>query len=125
MWRLGSRCLFLLVLLTCGTVCGAARTPVGEILSLEGSVEFSTNKTVWHPAKTNQLLYAFDYLRTLKNSRAMLRLADLGRVRINEQTTLTILPASGRADETKVNIMMGAAYLLLLLEVEWVVFGSF
>src|SRR6185295_4181458 len=63
------------------------------LLTIEGRVEVSAaGATVWSAARTNQALQVGDRLRTGARSRATLRLSDKSVLRINELTTLKILP---------------------------------
>src|SRR5258707_12981396 len=58
----------------------------GELLSKEGKVDWSLVGADWSTAAIGQKLHVRERLRTLDLSRAMVRLAELGRVRINEIT---------------------------------------
>src|SRR5439155_9467973 len=49
-------------------------------------------------------------LRTLTNSRAMLRLAELGRLRMNELTTLEVLPPRETTSKATLDLRSGAIY---------------
>src|SRR6185369_11978730 len=63
------------------------------LLTIEGKVEVSpAGATAWSAARTNQVLLVGDNLRTGLRSRATLRLSDKSVLRINELTTLKILP---------------------------------
>src|SRR5262249_18158364 len=64
----------------------------GELLDKEGRVEFSQQFTNWAPAAIGLGLNVQDRLRTLSLSRATVRLAELDRLRMDELTTLEILP---------------------------------
>src|SRR5262245_50996200 len=66
--------------------------PEGELLSREGTVQFTRVQTNWLPAEVGLKLNVTDRLRTLALSRATVSLAQLGRLRVNELTTLEILP---------------------------------
>jgi hypothetical protein len=61
-------------------------------------------------ASTNQLLLPQDRLRTLTNSRAMVQLVDLGRVRVDERTTLEILPPRNPKSKGTLDLKAGAMY---------------
>src|SRR5439155_24510363 len=64
--------------------------PQGELLATNGTVQFTNPRSNWIPAAVGQKLQVEDRLRTLALSRATVRLAELGRLRINELTTLEI-----------------------------------
>ena len=70
----------------------AAESP-SRILTVENKVSYmAANTAVWQPAKPGQVLNLGDKVRTEKDSRATVRLADLSVVRINELTTFELLP---------------------------------
>src|SRR5438309_814799 len=75
-----------------GTVSAASAIPQGELLATNGVVQFTNPKSNWVSAEVGMKLAEQDRLRTLTNSRAMVQLAELGRLRMNELTTLEILP---------------------------------
>lgn len=63
------------------------------ILETEGTVEAARARAeIWDRAYTNQVLYAGDRLRTLERSRAVLRLAEVGPIRVGELSLLTMPP---------------------------------
>src|SRR5262245_38578865 len=64
----------------------------GEVLSKEGKVDWSRASADWTTVDIGQKLQVQDRVRTLALSRAMVQLADLGRLRLSELTTLEILP---------------------------------
>ena len=68
------------------------------LLSIENKVETAPPaSTQWSPGQTNQTLQAGDRLRTLRRSRALLRLSDLSVIRVNELTVLEIrAPSTGQ-----------------------------
>jgi cytochrome c-type biogenesis protein CcmH/NrfG len=82
----------------------------GQILSREGSVDYSAESSNWTPAKIGQALMVKDRLRTLTQSRAMLQLAELGRLRVNELTTLEVLPPRDNSSKATVDLKTGAIY---------------
>src|SRR5882757_2363512 len=65
----------------------AAADEQGKLLSTEGRVEFARHSAEWLPAVINQQLESQDRVRTLALSRAMVQLAELGRMRLDELTT--------------------------------------
>ena len=68
------------------------------LLSLENKVETAAARTTaWVGARTNQTMQAGDRLRTLRRSRALLRLSDFSVIRVNELTLLEIrAPSTGQ-----------------------------
>ncbi|MBC8094466.1 MAG: TonB-dependent receptor [Akkermansiaceae bacterium] len=82
----------------------------GALLSAEGHVEFSPQRAAWAAAITNQLLKPQDRLRTLAASRAMVQLVDLGRVRVDERTTLEILAPRHSKSKGTLDLKAGAMY---------------
>jgi len=84
--------------------------PQGELLAKEGTVEFSQQLTNWSPATIGLELNVQDRLRTLSLSRATLRLAELGRLRMNELTTLEILPPKETTSKATLDLRAGAIY---------------
>src|ERR1022692_2950219 len=87
---------------------GAEPAAQGEILGREGSVEFSSQTTNWTDARVGLKLVVQDRLRTLALSRATLRLAELGRLRVNELTTLEILPPKATTSKATIDLKAGA-----------------
>src|SRR5690242_8454843 len=88
----------------------APREPQGELLAKEGAVEFTQRLTNWAPAAVGLQLNVQDRVRTLSLSRATLRLAELGRVRMNELTTVEILPPKETTSKATVDVLAGAIY---------------
>ncbi|HZM02421.1 MAG TPA: TonB-dependent receptor [Candidatus Saccharimonadales bacterium] len=88
----------------------AETPPQGEVLGKEGTVDIARDKAEWSPAQVGQPLILQDRLRTARNSRAMLQLAELGRLRINELTTLEVLPPSEKASDATLDLKAGAIY---------------
>jgi len=82
----------------------------GELLDKEGTVEFSQQFTNWAPAAVGLGLNVQDRLRTLSLSRAILRLAELDRVRMYELTTLEILPPKETTSKATLDLRAGAIY---------------
>ena len=104
-----SDCVCLLGLLL-ATRSLAASSTQGEVLSKEGSVHFARGPTNWSPAVVGQPLLVADRLRTLALSRAMLQLVELGRLRVNELTTLEILPPRTNVGRATLDLKAGAMY---------------
>jgi Flp pilus assembly protein TadD len=82
----------------------------GELLDKEGAVEFSQQFTNWAPAAIGLGLNVQDRLRTLSLSRATVRLAELDRVRMDELTTLEILPPKETTSKATLDLRAGAIY---------------
>jgi len=88
----------------------AQPTSQGQVLTREGSVDFARGTTNWSPAIVGQNLVVADRLRTLTQSRALLQLAELGRLRVNELTTLEVLPPRDTTSKATVDLKSGAIY---------------
>ena len=82
----------------------------GRVLSTEGKVEFARARAAWSAAIVNQSLEPQDRLRTLAKSRAMVQLVELGRVRLDELTTLEILPPRNTKSKGTLDLKAGAMY---------------
>jgi tetratricopeptide (TPR) repeat protein len=90
--------------------CAAAPTPQGELLEKEGSVDLSRAKVEWSSASVGQKLFVEDRLRTLADSRATLQLAELGRLRLKELTTMEVLPPLANGGKATLDLKNGAFY---------------
>ena len=79
-------------------LASAAIAAPALLLSFENKVETAAaGSTAWAPAQTNQTMQAGDRLRTLRRSRALLRLSDFSVIRVNELTLLEIrAPSTGQ-----------------------------
>ena len=64
----------------------------------------------WSPAEVGQKLHVQERLRTLALSRAMVQLAELGRLRLSELTTLEILPPRDVKSKGTIDLKAGAMY---------------
>ena len=91
-------------------VAGAETDEQGRVISTEGKVEFSPQGVAWTAAVSGQKLVATDRLRTLALSRAMAQLTELGRVRLDELTTLEILPPRNAKSKGTLDLKAGAMY---------------
>jgi len=81
------------------------------LLAIEGKVEVSAaGATAWSAARTNQALQVGDRLRTGARSRATLRLSDKSVLRINELTTLKILPPPQSRNAPVLDLGSGSIY---------------
>src|SRR5262249_20076722 len=84
--------------------------PAGELLSRGGSVQFTKIQTNWVPAEAGLKLSVSDRLRTLALRRATVRLAQFGRLRVNELTPLEILPPKSATSKATLDLKAGALY---------------
>ncbi|HXU77594.1 MAG TPA: TonB-dependent receptor [Methylomirabilota bacterium] len=89
---------------------GAPPLEQGEVLSKEGSVDWTHTGTEWRPADIGQKLHVQERVRTLALSRAMVQLAELGRLRLSELTTLEILPPREPNSRATLDLKAGALY---------------
>src|ERR1035438_5931930 len=70
-----------------------------RLIELQGKVEMSpAGATAWVLTQTNQILHAFDRLRTGPNSRAALRWSDQSVVPLNALTEIEILPPQDNSE---------------------------
>jgi tetratricopeptide (TPR) repeat protein len=93
------------------TTRGASAGPEqGEVLTREGQVDYSPARAAWGPAGEGQKLMVQDRLRTLAQSRATVRLAELGRLRVNQLTTIEVLPPKGAGGKALLDLKDGAFY---------------
>ena len=90
----------------------APSPPQAELLEKEGKVEFTNPRTNWVAAPVGLKLVVEDRLRTLALSRATLLLAELGRLRLDERTTLEILPPKETTSKATLDLGAGAVYFL-------------
>jgi Tfp pilus assembly protein PilF len=98
------------VVLAASILHAAPAEPQGELLAKEGAVEFAQRLTNWSPATVGLQLNVQDRVRTLSLSRATLRLAELGRLRMNELTTIEILPPKETTSRAVLDLRSGAIY---------------
>ncbi|HTD85301.1 MAG TPA: FecR domain-containing protein, partial [Candidatus Binatia bacterium] len=76
-------------------LASAACAAPAVLLSFENKVETAAaGSTAWSAAQTNHTLQTGDRLRTLRRSRALLRLSDFSLIRVNELTLLEVRAAS-------------------------------
>src|SRR5215470_4124521 len=97
-------------LLFCASLCAAPVPDQGQILSKEGNVDWIQPGADWVPAVAGQTLHVHERVRTLALSRAMLQLAELGRLRLSELTTLEILPPREPNSKATLDLKGGAIY---------------
>ena len=82
-----------------------------QVLTVAGQVSIlPAGTTVWQPAKPDQILKLNDKLRTGKDSRATVRLADLSVMRINELTTFELLPPHEKDRKPLLDLKSGSLY---------------
>ncbi|HEV2694189.1 MAG TPA: TonB-dependent receptor [Verrucomicrobiae bacterium] len=81
------------------------------LLTLEGKVEVShAAGAPWLAAQTNMTLVAGDRVRTGLRSRAVLRLANLSVLRVNELTTFVVQAPSAPGKTSRIDVQSGATY---------------
>jgi Flp pilus assembly protein TadD len=81
-----------------------------QLLAAEGKVEISHGGAAWAAAQTNSVLHTGDRIRTGLRSRAVVRLANLSVVRVNELTTFVVQPPSAPGKTSKLSIESGSTY---------------
>ena len=93
---------------------GYAQTPESAdkatLLSKENVVDAASGGGAWTSATVGQLLAIHDRLRTGEDSRAAVRMTDLSVLRIDELTTIEILPPSTASDKPALNVKEGTTY---------------
>ena len=104
--------LLLLAFCVCSAWKLSAQSAVGTaLLSVEGKVELAhAGTTAWLAATTNSAIQTGDRLRTGLRSRAVVRLANLSVVRVNELTTFVVQPPSAPGKTTRLNVQSGSTY---------------
>jgi Tfp pilus assembly protein PilF len=89
---------------------GASAREVSLIIEAAGSVECTTGgNTNWRVAPVGTALLPGDRVRTHEQSRAAVQLSDRSVVRLNERTTLEVLPPK-RAEKRRFGLPRGALY---------------
>src|SRR5688572_821062 len=83
-----------------------------HVLEKQNTVVVAKPDAAWVAAEVGQQLAARDRLRTGQLSRALLRLTDLSMLRLNELTSITILPPGRAARGPGIDLLGGAAYFL-------------
>ena len=80
------------------------------VIEAAGQVEFfGGEKTNWQTAAVGLLLHPGDRVRTREHSRAAIQLSDRSVIRLNERTTLEILPPR-RAEKKRFGLPAGSLY---------------
>ena len=112
------RCLFFLLCLALATfnasaqtnLSSAAASSLSQVIEASGTVEFVTSgSTAWQAAAKGRTLQAGDKIRTRAQSRAAVQLSDRSIVRLDEQTTLEILPPRN-SEKKRFGLSRGALY---------------
>ncbi len=108
-------CLSLLALWSLPTRAAESPSPSAphqpQVLTVEGRVSIlPAGVSVWQPAKPGQVLHVGDKLRTEKNSRATVRLADLSVLRLKELTTFELLPPHSKDRKPLLDLKSGSLY---------------
>ncbi|HEY1662172.1 MAG TPA: FecR domain-containing protein [Verrucomicrobiae bacterium] len=104
------------ILFIAGLVCAQNTPSTGAsgdsiLLTADGKVDAAPAGTMnWQPGHTNQVLQTGDRLRTGLRSRATVRLSNLTVLRVNQLTTLQILPPSSPDKQSLLSLEKGAAY---------------
>src|SRR5438105_2901296 len=93
---------------SCSSLGAVVQQLQGELLETERIVEFTGPRTNWVPARDGMKLNVSDRLRTMELSRATLRLTELGRLRVNQLTTLEILPPKTYTNRATLDLKAGA-----------------
>jgi Tfp pilus assembly protein PilF len=80
------------------------------VIEAAGRVEFNSGGgTNWQPARVGAALKPGDRVRTREQSRAAVQLSDRSVIRLNERTTLEILPPR-RAEKKRFGLPVGSLY---------------
>jgi len=90
-----------------------AKTTAAEsmLLTAEGKVEISrAGNAAWAVAQTNSVLSPGDRIRTGLRSRAVVRLANLSVLRVNELTTFVVQPPSAPGKTGRIDVQSGSTY---------------
>jgi tetratricopeptide (TPR) repeat protein len=99
-----------LVLLLCCSVAGFSQT--AQVLEKQNSVVAAKPNAAWTAAEIGQQLAVNDRLRTGALSRALVRLTTQAMLRLNELTSIAILPPEQAASGPGLDLLGGAAYFL-------------
>lgn len=103
--------LVLLALFVVSALNLSAQTAASTLLTAEGKVDISrAGTTAWSAAQTNSVLQNGDRVRTGLRSRAVVRLANLSVVRVNELTTFVVQPPSAPGKTARIDVQSGSTY---------------
>src|SRR5207249_6885959 len=94
----------------CLLACSVFAANESRILTVENKVSVMPVHAAWQPAKPGEALHIGDKLRTEKNSRATVRLADRSVLRINELTTFEFLPPQQKDRKPLLDLKSGSLY---------------
>src|SRR5437879_5550696 len=95
----------------CSLACSVFAADESRVLTVENKVSvMSVSTTVWQPATLGQVLHIGDKLRTEKNSRATVRLADHSVLRIKELTTFEFPPPQQKDRKPLLDLKSGSLY---------------
>src|ERR1051325_10352261 len=109
--KIGCTAFWLAAVLRTQVALGVEEPAQRQILTVENKVWILTSdSTVWQPAKPGQAFRLGDKLRTEKESRATVRLADLSVLRINELTTFELLPPHEKDRKPLLDLKSGSLY---------------
>src|SRR5262245_59230183 len=87
---------------------GSATAAEIRIFELQGSAQIlRANTKEWRPAQTNQVLQAFDRLRTGAHTRLLLRWTDQSTVSFGGSTELEILPPHSSDAQSGLHLIRG------------------
>ncbi len=99
------------LLTSCLTAIAQLTNSGSALIEAAGQVEvIATGKTNWQAARVGFTLQPGDRLRTGARSRAAVQLSDRSVIRIQEQTTLEILPPRGAEAKRRFGLLRGALY---------------
>lgn len=95
-------------------VQGATNPAQGELVSRQGTVDFShgVKDTNWVTAPLGQTVNFYERLRTAEQSRAAVRLIDLDVLQMNELTVLELLPPEKSTAKARLDLRLGKIYFL-------------
>src|SRR5207237_2890334 len=83
-----------------------------SLVSKENVVDAATGGGPWISATLGQFLVIHDRLRTGEDSRAAVRMTDLSVLRVDELTTVEIVPPPTATDKAGLNVKEGTTYFL-------------
>ena len=88
----------------------AESTDKASLLSKENIVDAANAGGPWATATVGQSLAVHDRLRTGEDSRAAVRMTDLSILRMDELTTIEIIPPATASDKATLNLEGGTSY---------------
>lgn len=102
------RCLVLLPLT--GTLTSLSGDTIAELIARENQVEYSRGRQTFSPAEVGLKLQVQDRLVTGAQSRATIRLTSLQKIRLDEETELTIVKQPSKPRTPLLDLLAGAFY---------------